>query len=350
MAPYTPQSEVLSSLLTLRATFNTNKTKSLAWRKWQLKQCWWMVADNESRFIDAAKTDLNRHPFETQMMDLTGVKADVLDQIENLENWTADEIPPAGLFFRKLGGARIKKEPLGVVLILGTWNFPLATALQPVFGAIAAGCCVMLRPSEMPVATQELLEELFPKYLDQSAIRLVTGGPQETSFILEQRFDHIFFTGSPNTGKIIAQAAAKHLTPTTLELGGQNPTIVFKSANVDLAAKRIMYSKLSNAGQICLSANHVFVDPAVYDTLIEKLVYWTDQMYKGLEDQMPHLISQKHAKRLQDMLDKTKGKVVYRSKVDVEMKAFGPTIVTNLDMDGAFDTGPNSLWFTDVDL
>ena len=337
MTSYTPREEVDSALKVLRSTFRTGKTKDLAWRKWQLKQCWWMIEDNEKAFIDALKTDLHRHAFESMMMDIGGCQTDVLVHIENLEKWTADEIPDAGFFFGTVGKARVRKEPLGVVLILGTWNFPLATIMMPVYAAIAAGNCIMLKPSETTQACMRLVQELVPKYLDSSAIRCVTGGPEETSLILEQHFDHIFFTGSDKIARIIAQAAAKNLTSTTLECGGQNPTIVTKTADINLTAKRIAHTKLLNAGQICLNANHIFADPTIHDELVEKLKTWNDKLYKGNESQMPHIVSEKHVDRLQRMLDGTKGNIEYSSTIDRASKAFGPTIVTNVNMDGWFN-------------
>lgn len=141
--------------------------------------------------------------------------------------------------------------------------------LQPTLAAIAAGCTVVLKPSELAVATQELLKEIVPKYLDQSAIRLITAGPTEMSYILEHKFDQIFYTGSPGAARIIAAAAAKFLTPTVLELGGQGPAIVARSANLDLSAKRIAAAKFTNAGQICLSTNHAFVPADLQEKFVE---------------------------------------------------------------------------------
>ena len=155
--------------------------------------------------------------------------------------------------------------------MIGTWNFPFVLALAPVLAAISAGNCVVIKPSELAVTSQTLLAKLVPQYLDQSAIRLVTGGPAETGRILERKFNHIFFTGSSTIARHITSAAAKHLTPTVLELGGQGPAIVTGSANIDLSAKRLALSKVLNAGQICLSANHVFVDPAIHDQFVERL-------------------------------------------------------------------------------
>jgi aldehyde dehydrogenase (NAD+) len=144
----------------------------------------------------------------------------------------------------------VKKEPKGVALIIGAWNYPLLLLLQPMVAAIAAGCAVILKPSDVAVKSQDLLMEIVPKYLDPKAIRIISAGPKEMGYILEQKYDHIFFTGSAAVGKHINAAAAKHLTPVTLELGGQGPAIVSKHANLDLAAKRIAATKFMNAGQV----------------------------------------------------------------------------------------------------
>lgn len=215
MAPYTTSEELQEAHATLTKTFKSNLTKSLAWRKWQLKQLWWLITDNEKAIATALHTDLNRHDFETYYADIGSVKTDILFHLSKVEEWSQDEIPDAGFLFGTLGKARIRKEPLGVALIIGAWNFPLVVTLMPLMAAISAGCCVMLKPSEIAAASQDLLAELVPKYLDESAVRVVTGGPKETTLVLEQRFDHIFYTGSPNVGKIIQKAAARNMTPTS---------------------------------------------------------------------------------------------------------------------------------------
>ena len=216
MAPFTTPEEVQAAHKTLQKTFKSGLTKSIAWRKWQLKQMWWMVCDNEKAIAASLHTDLNRHDFETYSTDIGAVKNDILFHLHNVEKWAADEIPDAGFVFGTLGRARIRKEPLGVALVLGTWNFPFAATLLPLVAAISAGCCVMVKPSEISVAAQNLMSEIIPKYLDLSAIRVVTGGPNETTLILEQRFDQIFYTGSANVGRIVQKAAAKNLTPTSV--------------------------------------------------------------------------------------------------------------------------------------
>jgi aldehyde dehydrogenase (NAD+) len=175
---YTTQQEFADSYNTLFNTFSTHKTKSLQWRKWQLKQCWWLITENEDLIISSLHADIHRCTYEAMALDIAGMKEDLLYTIKNLEKWTADRsIEGSGFVFGTLGGAKIRREPLGVTLIIGAWNFPWVLLMQPLFAAIAAGCCAMLKPSEVAGATEKAIIELVPKYLDQDAIRVVTGGP-----------------------------------------------------------------------------------------------------------------------------------------------------------------------------
>lgn len=149
MPPFTTSEEVLEARATLEKTFESGLTKSIAWRKWQLKQVWWMVCDNEKAIASALHTDLHRHDFETYLIDIRGTKTDILNQLDKIEEWAADEIPDAGFLFGTLGRARVRKEPLGVALVIGPWNYPFALNLIPLIVAISAGCCVMVKPSEI---------------------------------------------------------------------------------------------------------------------------------------------------------------------------------------------------------
>jgi aldehyde dehydrogenase (NAD+) len=333
---YTPREEVESKLSTLRKTFQSGKTKSLAFRKWQLKQFWWLVTDNEDKFCQALAKDLNRNEFESYATDILGLKQDILAHIEHLEEWAADEIPDAGFLMGTLGKARIRKEPLGVALIIGAWNFPFLLLLQPMIAAIAAGCTVMLKPSELSSETEATLVSLVPQYFDPSGYTIITGGPREMQHILSLKFDHIFFTGSANIARHVAAAAAKHLTPIVLELGGQGPAIVCRSADLVTAAKRICYAKFINAGQICLSVNHVFVDPAVHDEFVQQLVFWNQRFHgadKGEHSQMGKIVNEKNYDRLKSVVDQTKGKIVYGGTGDRATLKFKSTVVDGVDLD-----------------
>jgi aldehyde dehydrogenase (NAD+) len=217
-----------------------------------LRKVWWMLEDNKSNIVTAMYKDLRKHPHEALTADWASLQQDVLHTIDNLEKWTADEYPARTDPVNFLGGTTIRKEPLGVVLIIGAWNYPFLLLLQPMIAAIAAGCAMILKPSEITEACQDLIMEMVPKYLDQDAIRCVSAGPKEMAYVLEHRYDHIFYTGSGAVARYITEAAAKHLTPTTLELCGQGPAIVCESADIELSAKRIAATKFLNAGQVSL--------------------------------------------------------------------------------------------------
>ena len=336
METATTKADFEETYATLFRTFRSGKTKSLSYRKWQLKQLWWLIEDNHSQILSALHADLHRPELETTGFELVALKKDLLDHINNLELWTADSVPDAGFIFGTLGKARVRKEPLGVTLIIGSWNYPFMLVLQPLVAAIAAGCCAVIKPSDMAVHTQNLIADILPRYLDQEAYRVVTAGPKEMAYILDHKFNHIFYTGSTKVGKIIAAAAAKHLTPVTLELGGQAPAVVAETADLDLAAKRIASSKFQNAGQICLSVNHVFVPKTIHAEFVDKLGMWFDRFLDEKErpEGMSRIIDERNFDRLEGLLSKTEGKIVYGGNKDRGDKYIQPTVVTDVTMSG----------------
>ncbi|KAN0088985.1 putative succinate semialdehyde dehydrogenase [Hyaloscypha variabilis] len=336
MAVYSTPAQVEADYTTLFKTFSTGKTKNIAWRKLQLKRLWYLINDNQDDIISALRADLNRPVFETFASEIRSVKDHILEYLDRIDEWAADEIPNAGFLFTRLAGARIRKEPLGVTLIIGPWNYPISLILQPLIAAIAAGCCALIKPSEVAPASEQFLAAQIPRYLDTDAVRVVTGGIEETTRLLEKRYDHIFFTGSTKVGKVVQAAAAKHLTPTVLELGGQGPSIVTDTADVDMAAKRCAYAKFVNAGQICLSVNHAFVDPKVYDEFLERTAYWFEAFLgKGSGEgdgngEFCRIVNERNWERLTELLGKTKGRIVYGGKNNRERKYIQPTIISGL--------------------
>ncbi|EED14440.1 succinate semialdehyde dehydrogenase, putative [Talaromyces stipitatus ATCC 10500] len=313
-------------------TFQSGKTKDVAWRKWQLKQLWWMLEDNQKELMAAMKLDLNRSSIESMITDFAGARKDILYHLQHIDRWASDE--PLGDTFiaRYLGLAHIRKEPLGVVLIIGAWNFPLLLVLQPLIAAIAAGCCAIIKPSELIPNSQGLLKQLIPKYLDESAIGLVCGGVPETTLLLGLRFHHIFFTGSAPVGRIVSAAAAKHMTPVTLELGGQCPAIICRSADIDRAAKCVAYSKFLNSGQICLSVNHIFVDPTIYDKFTERLKYWINEFLDGQPTIDTAIVNQNHFDRLLNLIHDTDGRIFCGGSGNPETRRMEPTVILDVDI------------------
>lgn len=191
---------------------------------------------------------------------------------------------------------------------------------------------MVLKPSELCRATQDLFVELVPKYLDNSAIKVISGGADEVGQLLTYKWDTIFYTGGSKVARIIASAAAKTLTPVTLELGGQDPVIVGKSANIDLAAKRIANAKFVNAGQVCVNANHIFADPAIHDELVQRLIYWNKE-FTRTEGSLASIINERHFDRITNLVKGTKGDVVYSGDSDRSKRYIHPTVVKNVKLD-----------------
>ncbi|KAL1848453.1 hypothetical protein Plec18170_008051 [Paecilomyces lecythidis] len=332
VTPFSPKSFDLA-YEKIRGSFANGKTKDIAWRKWQLKQLYWMLDENEQEFQDAMSKDLHRHPFESLAYDLAETKGAIIETLDNLEKWAKGEAPPNGGFlWNWIGKAWIRKEPLGVALVIGAWNYPVGTLLTVAVSAIAAGNAVFLKPSEIASHTEKLLAKLVPRYMDSFAIAIVSAGPADMGTVLHYRFDFIFYTGSSKVGRIIAAAAAKHVTPTALELGGQAPGIVTKYADIDLAAKRIANAKLVNLGQLCVDVNHVLADPEIYDDLNDRLLYWMRKFVNEGRETLTHMINHGHFDRLNSLLEKSNGTIVYTGEHDRESKFLHPTIVKDVTM------------------
>lgn len=317
----------------LKETFASGKTRDIKWRKWQLKQLYWLLDENEDALIDTLRQDLHRHAFESLLTDINEAKTHLVLALDNLEKWSQPVAPPeAGFIYGKLCGAHIRKEPRGLVLVIGAWNFPISTLITVAIAAIAAGNAVIMKPSEMAPHTENLLAELVPRYMDTTAIAVVKADPSEMAIVLKHQFDFIFYTGSTRVGRIIAEAAAKHVTPTALELGGRAPAIVTKNADIDLAAKRLVNAKLTNLGQICVCVNHIFAEPEIYDELNRRLVYWAKKFLEKGTGTLARIVNERHFDRLEGLLQSTQGKLIYTGPHDRAQKLVHPTIVSNVSV------------------
>ncbi|KAH7230021.1 putative aldehyde dehydrogenase [Fusarium solani] len=329
---FSTDTQVDEAYARVSTTFLSHKTKSLRWRIHQIQRVWWMLEDNKERIVEALYKDLHKHKLEALSVDVCGIQTASVYTLKHLKSWASDDKPSRFNPLNFFGGTRVRKEPKGVVLILSAWNYPFMELLEPMISALAAGCCVILKPSELATASEALIQEIVPQYLDQDAIQVLTAGPAEMKYILQKRWDHIFFTGSATVGKIIYENAARHLTSVTLELGGQGPAFVSAKADIDLAAKRIAAAKFMNAGQVCLSVNHVFVDPIVKERFISSLIKHFKQFLGG--SQMPeyysHIINKRNFDRLSALLDQTSGKIVYGGERNPETLGFSPTVVVDV--------------------
>jgi aldehyde dehydrogenase (NAD+) len=223
----------------------------------------------------------------------------------------------------------IQNEPLGVCLVIAPWNYPVQLLLEPLAAALAAGNCVVAKPSELAPACSAALARLLPQYLDTDAVAVVEGGVPETTALLDQRWDHIFFTGSTAVGKVVAAAAAKHLTPTVLELGGKSPAYVHASADLDVAARRITWGKLLNVGQTCIAPDYVLADRQIRDRLVEKISQQITTFYGAdpkTSSSLGRIVNERHTRRLQGLLDQGAGTVVTGGQVDVDARYVAPTV------------------------
>ncbi|KAI9582663.1 hypothetical protein GQX74_011880 [Glossina fuscipes] len=239
-----------------RTAFASGKTRDVSFRKRQLKNLLRMYEENETEMINALDADLRRPKQESLVVETEFMKNDVLNIIYNIDDWVKPEKPPKALA-NALDNLEIYHDPYGVVLVIGAWNYPLQLLLVPVAAAIAAGNCVILKPSELAANCAKFVQETIPKYLDNECYPVVCGGHEETAELLKQRFDYIFFTGSTRVGKIVHAAANKYLTPITLELGGKSPCYIDRSVELRTAVKRILWGKLINCGQTCIAPDYV---------------------------------------------------------------------------------------------
>ncbi|MCU1374241.1 MAG: aldehyde dehydrogenase [Actinomycetia bacterium] len=315
----------------LRVTFATGRTRPAAWRKDQLAGLRRMMKDGEAELIEALRLDLGRPRVEAFAADIGHTKAELRHLHRHVEKWmrpTRVHVPATAA----PGTAHVVPEPLGVALVIAPWNYPIQLLVEPVAAALAAGNCVAAKPSELAPACSAALARLLPRYVDPDALVVVEGGVEETTALLAERWDHIFFTGSTAVGRVVAEAAAKHLTPTTLELGGKSPTYVHATADLDVAARRIAWGKFLNAGQTCIAPDYVLADRSIRDDLVDRLVAEVGSFY-GAEPQhsasFGRIVNQRHVERLQRLLDSGAGTVAAGGTVDAADRFVAPTITVD---------------------
>jgi aldehyde dehydrogenase (NAD+) len=289
----------------LRAAQRRGVLRDLEARRVQLRQLQRMLVEQEEPILQAMATDLGKPPMEAYAAEIGLVLGEIKTAIKNLDAWSAPERVKVQLAF-KPGSAEIVPEPLGVVLIIAPWNYPLQLLLAPLVPAIAAGNTVVLKPSEVAPATAALMAEQIPNYLDTAVVRVVTGGVDETTQLLDEQFDHIFYTGNGTVGRIVMAAAAKHLTPVTLELGGKSPTIVTADADIETTARRIAWAKFLNAGQTCVAPDYVLVDATVEDAFMGAMLRAVHDFYGDDPFASPdygRIVNDRHWERLTGLLD-----------------------------------------------
>lgn len=326
----TPIENIQGIVNTTKTAYLSQKTRPLAYRIQQLRKLYWGLCDYTPALLEACKRDLNKSTFETQISEIEWCKNDIVFVTKNLEKWAADEKAPDMSFANKLMSPIIRKEPLGTVLVIGCWNFPVQLTLGPFIGAIAAGCTGVMKPSEISPHTAAVLEEIVNKYLDNDAYKVVQGAVKETTALLNEKWDKIFYTGNSQVGTIIAKKAAETLTPICLELGGRNPAIVTRNTDIRLAARRLLWGKFLNAGQVCISQNYTMIDEDVLDEFVEQMKIAMKEFYpqgaKNSED-FARIVSENHFNRIKKMLDTTQGRIVIGGETDAAEKYIEPTVI-----------------------
>jgi aldehyde dehydrogenase (NAD+) len=321
---------IARTVAALRRAFSSRRTRSLQWRREQLGRLRALLVENERRILAALAADLGKPGLEGWATDVAMVVAEVDLALKHLPRWTRAErvsVP----WTQQPASARILREPVGVVLVIAPWNYPVQLTLCPLVGAIAAGNCAALKPSEVSESTSRLLAELVPSYLDGDCIAVVEGGAEETTALLEERFDHVFYTGNGVVGRIVMAAAAKYLTPVTLELGGKSPCIVAADARLDVAARRIAWGKFLNAGQTCIAPDYVLVEASREAALIDRLAATLQEFY-GADPQRStsfgRIVSDRHHRRLCRLLEGAD--VAIGGQVDPGDRYVAPTVLRNV--------------------
>jgi acyl-CoA reductase-like NAD-dependent aldehyde dehydrogenase len=318
-----------------RVFFAGGKTRDLSFRINQLKTLRKAIIDNEQAVFDALKADLNRPAFEAYGGDTAIVVNEIDYALKHLRRWAKPKKARTPLAYFPSKSYSIS-EPYGVTLIIGPWNFPVQLMLAPLVGAIAAGNCAMLKPSIAAPRTSHLLTKIIGDTFDPAYVSIIEGGAETAQMLLEERFDHIFFTGGPSSGRLVMAAAAQHLTPVTLELGGKNPCIVDADTHLDFTARRIVWGKFFNAGQSCVAVDYLLVHRSIKHTLLDRMVSCIQQFYGSDPSQSPdfgRIIDDAHFIRLAGLLGK--GTIVTGGRAERASRYIAPTVI-----DGIVGTEP----------
>ncbi|KAL4808412.1 Aldehyde/histidinol dehydrogenase [Aspergillus unguis] len=327
---YTPIEEIQERVSRVKKTFLEHKTRDVEFRLVQLRKLYWAIKDHEDQINEALRLDLGKPEFETAVGESVWLENDICFISKHLHNWVKDEKAPDIDLTFKFMNPRIRKDPLGTVLVIGAFNFPFQLTLGPVLGAIAAGNTVVIKPSENAPKSAVVMQRIIEAALDPSCYAFVQGAVPETQALLAERWDKIFFTGGATVGRIIAKAAAPHLTPVVLELGGINPAIVSKTANPRLVARRMLWGKLMNAGQVCTSQNYLLVDRTLVPAVVEEFKKAYKEFYPQGAKESPdysRIVNEASFHRLKGMIDNSQGKILMGGTMDEKELFIEPTLV-----------------------
>lgn len=324
--------DVPATVARLRKTFASGRTRDIEWRKRQLLQLAKLMEENEGAIADALAEDLDRSPFEAFIADIATTVGEAKYAAKRVRRWARRrhqllEMPQLP------GRGWVEYEPYGTVLIIGAWNYPFYLTLGPAVGALAAGNAVILKPSEVAAASAHLMAQLVPRYLDNDAVAVVEGDGAVSQELIAQGLDRLLFTGGTEIGRKVYEGAAPHLTPCTLELGGKSPVIVAADADVEVAAKRIAWMKLLNAGQTCVAPDYVLADAKIRDELVSKIGAAVTKFTADKPNGM-RIVNQRQFERISSYLASKDGKVIVGGQCDASTLRIQPAVVLDPDPNG----------------
>ena len=316
-----------------RDFFETQATKPYDFRIKQLQKLSVWMDENEQAVLEALQSDLGKCAYEAYLTELAMVKQELRDAMRHLKGWMKPRRARTAMG-QLPGTCRVYSEPYGVTLIMSPWNYPFQLTVAPLIGAVSAGNCAVIKPSAYSAATSALLKRMTGELFEPEHIACVEGGRQENAALLHQRFDYIFFTGSPGVGRLVMEKASAHLTPVSLELGGKSPVIVDETADIALAARRIAWGKWLNAGQTCVAPDYVLVHQRCEEALVEALIQQIRAMYTSAplaNPDYPQIINQRHFERLAGLMQS--GVIAHGGQLDPASRRIAPTLLTDVDWD-----------------
>lgn len=330
---HTAAADYATMMERLRGTYNSGKTRSFDWRKQQLHALSATISAHESRIVEALRSDLGKPAAESLIAEVDYLTKECALAAKKCEKWAKPRKVGTPLS-NMPGKSRMVPEPLGVALIIGAWNYPLQEVFGPLAGAIAAGNCAVLKPSELAPASAELLRDIAAQALDADAFDVVLGGAEETSTLLEQCFDKIFYTGGAKVGRIVMEAASKHLTPVTLELGGKSPAIVTKDADLDVTARRVVWGAFMNGGQLCVRPDYCMVEEEIYEDFLKTVREVARQFYGEDMQKSEHfarIVNERHFDRVSGLI--ASGDIVVGGQTDRAERYIAPTVLRDVKPD-----------------
>jgi len=326
--------DIITQLIVDQKTFfATQQTKDVRFRLSQLKKLKSSILKNRSAIEDALWKDLHKSPEESYITEISVVIGELNHHIKHLKKWTKAKRVPTP-FYLFPSRSKVIFEPLGLSLIIAPWNYPFQLLINPLIGSISAGGCSIIKPSPYTPTVASIIENMITDIFDPKYITVIQGGRSVNTYLFKQQFDIIFFTGSTNVGKVVMKAAAEHLTPVILELGGKSPCIVDANANIDIAAKRIAWGKLINAGQTCIAPDYLFAHSSIKDELLTKIAANFKEIYSNNSKESrfyPRIVNKHAVNRLDGLLKQ--GEIHTGGEVDIKERFISPTIIDKVEPD-----------------